>query len=79
MIVALLKIFLFVCVWLPGVFCSVGFIIATALLIVLLVSTGVGLWGINLILVGCALISIGVTAWMTDVIFGGKKKNEQVQ
>lgn len=78
-IVAILKIFLFICIWLPGVFCSIGFLIATALLIVLLVSTGIGLWGLNLILAGCAVISLGVTVWLTDVIFGGKKKNEQVQ
>ncbi len=78
-IVVILKIFLFICIWLPGVFCSIGFLIATALLIVLLVSTGIGLWGLNLIIAGCAVISLGVTVWLTDVIFGGKKKNEQVQ
>ena len=76
MVVAILKVFLFICIWLPGVFCSIGFLIATALLIVLLISTGVGLWGLNLIIAGCAVISIGVTAWLTDVIFGGKNKNE---
>ncbi|MBE6887079.1 MAG: DUF1700 domain-containing protein [Ruminococcaceae bacterium] len=79
MIVAILKVFLFICIWLPGVFCSIGFLIATALLIVLLVSTGIGLWGLNLIVAGCAVISLGVTVWLTDVIFGGKKKNEEVQ
>lgn len=79
MVVVILKIFLFICVWLPGIFFSICCLIATVLLIVLLVSTGIGLWGLNLIVAGCAVISLGVTVWLTDVIFGGKKKNEEIQ
>lgn len=78
-VVAVVKIFLFICVWLPGIFCTIGLVVATVLLVMLLLTTGVGLWGLNLICVGCMLIFLGVTVWLTDIIFGGKKKNEQVQ
>ena len=79
LIVALLKIFLFFCIWLPGVGCSIGFVLATVVLAVLLITSGIGLWGLILLFAGLAVMSIGITVWLTDVIFGGKKKNEKTQ
>lgn len=72
--VAVLKLLLFVCVWLPGIFVTIGLIVATVLLCILMMTNSIGFWGLNLILAGCAVISIGVTAVVTDVIFPGKKK-----
>ncbi|MBQ5782939.1 MAG: DUF1700 domain-containing protein [Oscillospiraceae bacterium] len=72
--VAVLKILLFLCVWLPGIFVTIGLIVATVLLCILMMTSSIGFWGLNLILAGCAVISIGVTAAVTDVIFPNNKK-----
>ncbi len=74
MLVAILKVFLFVCIWLPGIAATIGLVIATFISIILLISQGIGLWGICLICAGCSIVSIGVTVWITEIIFGGKKK-----
>ena len=74
MLVAILRVFLFICIWLPGVILSIGLVIATFISIVLMISQGIGLWGICLILAGCSIVSTGVTVWITEIIFGGKKK-----
>ena len=79
LIVAVLKVLLFCCIWLPGVFCSIGFVLATVILVVLLLTSGIGLWGLNLIFAGLAVMSTGITVWLTDVIFGGKKNNEKTK
>lgn len=76
MIAVILKICLFFIIWLPGVGCTIGFIVAAVLLTMLMVTQGIGLWGLCLIMAGMGIVSLGVTAWMTDIIFGGKKKNE---
>lgn len=76
LIAAILKIFLFIVVWLPAVCCTIGFIVASVLLVLLMITQGIGLWSICLISIGCGIISLGTAAWMTDVIFGGKNKNE---
>ena len=70
------KICLFFMIWLPGVCCTIGFIVAAVLLSLLMAIQGIGLWGICLISAGIGIVSLGITAWMTDIIFGGKKKNE---
>lgn len=76
LIAVTLKICLFFMVWLPGVGCTIGFIVAAVLLTLLMFTQGIGLWGICLIFAGLGIVSLGITAWMTDIIFGGKKKNE---
>ena len=76
MIAVILKVCLFFIIWLPGVGCTIGFIVAAVLLTLLMVTQGIGLWGLCLIMAGMGIVSLGVTAWMTDIIFGGKKKNE---
>ncbi len=76
LIAAILKIFLFLVIWLPGVACTIMFIVASVLLTLLMVTQGIGLWGICLICIGSGIVSLGITAWMTDIIFGGKHKNE---
>lgn len=76
MIAVILKVCLFFVIWLPGVGCTIGFIVAAVLLTLLIVTQGIGLWGLCLIMAGMGIVSLGVTAWMTDIIFGGKKKNE---
>ncbi|MBQ6896001.1 MAG: DUF1700 domain-containing protein [Oscillospiraceae bacterium] len=75
-IAATLKICLFVIVWLPAVICTIGFIVVSVLLVLLMVTQGIGLWSICLICAGCGIISLGTAAWMTEVIFGGRNKNE---
>ncbi|MBQ9845961.1 MAG: DUF1700 domain-containing protein [Oscillospiraceae bacterium] len=76
MIAAILKICLFVIVWLPAVGCTIGLIVASVLLVLLMVTQGIGLWSICLICIGCGIISLGTAVWMTEIIFGGKNKNE---
>lgn len=75
MVVAVLKLILFICIWLPGIFVTIGLIIATVILVILMLTQSIGFWGLCLICVGCSIISAGITVWITDVIFGGKKKN----
>ena len=76
LIAVILKVCLFFMVWLPGVACTIGCIVAAVILTILMAAQGIGLWGICLIMAGCGIVSLGITAWMTDIIFGGKKKNE---
>ena len=67
-----LKLMLFFVVWLPAIIITIGAIVATVLLAVLLISRGIGLWGLCIIGAGCCIMGIGFTAWTTQILFGGK-------
>ena len=68
-----LKLMVFLVVWLPASAVTISAIVVTVLLAILLVSRGIGLWGICIIGAGCCIMGIGFTAWTTQILFGGKK------
>ena len=68
-----LKIMVFLVVWLPAIFITISAIVITVLLTIMMISRGIGLWGLCLIGTGCCIIGIGFTAWTTQLLFGGKK------
>lgn len=67
-----IKIMAFAVLWLPAVILTICAIVVTVLLTVLLITKGIGLWGICIIGAGCCVIGIGFTAWTTQLLFGGK-------
>ena len=67
-----LKIIVFLVVWLPAIFITISAIVITVLLTIMLISRGIGLWGLCIIGAGCSIMGIGFTAWTTQVLFGGK-------
>lgn len=67
-----LKIIVFLVVWLPAIFITISAIVITVLLAIMLISRGIGLWGLCIIGAGCCIMGIGFTAWTTQILFGGK-------
>ena len=67
-----LKIIVFLVVWLPAIFITISAIVITVLLTIMLISRGIGLWGLCIIGAGCCIMGIGFTAWTTQLLFGGK-------
>ena len=67
-----LKIIVFLVVWLPAIFITISAIVITVLLAIMLISRGIGLWGLCIIGAGCSIMGIGFTAWTTQILFGGK-------
>ena len=67
-----LKILVFLVVWLPAIFITISAIVITVLLTIMLITRGIGLWGLCIIGAGCCITGIGFTAWTTQILFGGK-------
>lgn len=72
----MLKIIAFFIIWLPAVFITISAIVATVFACLLMITKGIGLWGLCITGIGCCIMGIGFTAWSTQMLFGGKK-NEQ--
>lgn len=68
-----LKIIVLLVIWLPAIFITISAIVITVLLTIMMISRGIGLWGLCIIGAGCCIIGIGFTAWTTQLLFGGKK------
>ncbi|MEG3029935.1 MAG: DUF1700 domain-containing protein [Oscillospiraceae bacterium] len=75
LVVNVLKFFLFLTVWLPFAFLTIAAIVCTVLAFILIAVKGIGFWGLCLIGLGFCLMGITFVAWLSDIIFGGKKKN----
>lgn len=69
----ILKIMVFLVVWLPAILLTVCAIVITVLLCIMMFTRGIGLWGLCIIGAGCCIMGIGFTAWTTQVLFGGKR------
>lgn len=75
-IVLIIKIMVFTSILLPAMFITIAAIVITVLLTILMITRGIGLWGICIIGAGCCILGIGLTSWMAQLLFGGKKHEE---
>lgn len=73
--VLILKISLFIFLWLPCAAITVAGIVCTVLATVIYFSTGIGFIGICISGVGCCIMGGGFTLWLTQVLTGGKTEN----
>lgn len=75
LVVIILKAFAFVSIWIPSAIITITGIVCTVIAAILLITKGIGFIGLCVIGLGCCIIGIAFTAWLSDVIFGGKKKD----
>ena len=73
--IILIKIMLFLCLWIPSVALTIAGIVCTALAMIVYASTGIGFIGVCIAGVGCCIMGGAFTLWLTGMLTGGKTEN----
>ena len=73
--ILIIRIMLFVCLWLPCAALTLAGIICTVLACIIYFSTGIGFMGVCISGVGCCIMGGGFTLWLTHMLTGGKTEN----
>ena len=73
--IILIKMMLFLCLWIPSVALTIAGIVCTVLVTIVYFSTGIGFIGVCIAGVGCCVIGTAFTLWLTQVLTGGKTEN----
>ena len=73
--IILIKIMLFLCLWIPSVALTIAGIVCTVLAIIVYLSTGIGFIGVCIAGVGCCVMGGAFTLWLSQMLTGGKAEN----